>query len=167
MRSWITFLTTTGLVTAAAVLMIAAMQGTNAMGQIQTNHVHVAAKSKTPKFTNELIHETSPYLLQHAHNPVNWFPWGDKAFNASRQTGKPIFLSVGYSTCYLCHVMERQCFEDEEIAKQMNAQFICVKVDREERPDIDNIYMAATQMISGGGGWPMSVFLTPPGANGR
>ena len=166
MRSWITFLTTTGLVTAAAVSMIAAMQGTNAMGQIQTNHVHVAAKSKTPKFTNELIHETSPYLLQHAHNPVHWFPWGDKAFNASRQTGKPIFLSVGYSTCYWCHVMERQCFEDEEIAKQMNAQFICVKVDREERPDIDNIYMAATQMISGGGGWPMSVFLTPPGANG-
>ncbi len=166
MRSWITFLTTTGLVTAVAVLMIAAMQGTNAMGQIQTNHVHVAAKSKTPKFTNKLVHETSPYLLQHAHNPVNWFPWGDKAFNASRQTGKPIFLSVGYSTCYWCHVMERQCFEDEEIAKQMNAQFICVKVDREERPDIDNIYMAATQMISGGGGWPMSVFLTPPGANG-
>ncbi len=113
---------------------------------------------------NRLAGETSPYLLQHAHNPVDWFPWGPEAFAAARERGVPIFLSVGYSTCYWCHVMERECFEDEVIARQMNEKFVCVKVDREQLPDIDNVYMTAVQILTGRGGWPMSVFLTPPGA---
>jgi len=119
------------------------------------------------KHTNALADESSPYLLQHAHNPVDWHPWGDEAFELARKTGKPIFLSVGYSTCYWCHVMERQVFENEQIAKQMNERFVCVKVDREERPDVDAIYMMAVQATAGRGGWPMSVFLTPPGAEGE
>ncbi len=111
--------------------------------------------------TNRLARETSPYLLQHAHNPVDWYPWGQEAFAAARARNKPIFLSVGYSTCYWCHVMERQCFENEAIAKEMNDRFINIKVDREERPDVDQLYMAAVQVITRQGGWPMSVFLTP------
>jgi uncharacterized protein YyaL (SSP411 family) len=111
--------------------------------------------------TNRLIHETSPYLLQHAHNPVDWYPWGEAAFAEARRRGVPIFLSIGYSTCYWCHVMERESFEDPSTAAIMNELFVCVKVDREERPEIDEIYMAATQMMTGGGGWPMSVFLEP------
>jgi len=118
------------------------------------------------EFTNDLAGETSPYLLQHAHNPVDWMPWGEAAFEAARRLDRPIFLSIGYSTCYWCHVMERQSFEDPAIAEQMNAQFVCVKVDREERPDLDDIYMTATQVMTRRGGWPMSVFLTPPGAMG-
>ncbi|MCB9847882.1 MAG: DUF255 domain-containing protein [Phycisphaeraceae bacterium] len=117
--------------------------------------------------TNALIHETSPYLLQHAHNPVDWKPWGRAAFDEARERGVPIFLSIGYSTCYWCHVMERESFEDEATARVMNERFVCVKVDREERPDVDDIYMAATQTLTGGGGWPMSVWLTPPGALGE
>ncbi len=119
------------------------------------------------RFTNALSRETSPYLLQHAHNPVDWHPWGDEAFDLARATDKPIFLSVGYSTCYWCHVMERQCFENESIAALMNELFVNIKVDREERPDVDEIYMTAVQLISGRGGWPMSVFLTPPQAAGK
>lgn len=111
--------------------------------------------------TNRLARETSPYLLQHQHNPVDWYPWGEKAFAAARAQNKPIFLSVGYSTCYWCHVMERQCFESEVIAAEMNARFINVKVDREERPDVDQLYMTAVQILTRHGGWPMSVFLTP------
>ena len=118
------------------------------------------------RYTNALNHESSPYLLQHAHNPVDWHPWGPAAFDLARQTGKPIFLSVGYSTCYWCHVMERQVFENPQIAVMLNKHFINVKVDREERPDVDDIYMTAVQMMTQHGGWPMSVFLTPPGANG-
>jgi uncharacterized protein len=118
------------------------------------------------KYTNQLAGETSPYLLQHAHNPVDWHPWGEEAFELSRKLGKPIFLSVGYSTCYWCHVMERQVFENPEIAGLMNEHFVNVKVDREERPDIDDIYMVAVQVMTGRGGWPMSVFLTPPGTQG-
>src|SRR6185503_280390 len=110
---------------------------------------------------NALVHEKSPYLLQHAHNPVDWMPWGDAAFEKARREDKPIFLSIGYSTCYWCHVMERESFESEEIAALMNEHFICIKVDREERPDVDDIYMAAVQMMTGSGGWPMSVFLEP------
>jgi uncharacterized protein YyaL (SSP411 family) len=110
---------------------------------------------------NRLANESSPYLLQHAHNPVDWYPWGKEALEKSRRENKPIFLSVGYSTCYWCHVMERQCFEDEPIAAQMNQGFVNIKVDREERPDIDQLYMTAVQVISRQGGWPMSVFLTP------
>jgi hypothetical protein len=113
------------------------------------------------KHTNRLAAETSPYLLQHAHNPVDWYAWGADAFEAARKLNKPIFLSVGYSTCYWCHVMERQCFENEQIAAEMNQRFINIKVDREERPDVDQLYMNAVQVITHQGGWPMSVFLTP------
>jgi uncharacterized protein YyaL (SSP411 family) len=115
----------------------------------------------SPKYTNRLILETSPYLHQHAHNPVNWFAWGEEAFNAARTLGRPIFLSVGYSTCHWCHVMEEESFEDEEVARYMNEHYVCIKVDREERPDVDAIYMRAVQMLTRRGGWPMSVWLTP------
>ncbi len=110
---------------------------------------------------NRLAQESSPYLLLHQFNPVDWYPWGEEAFARARKEGKPIFLSVGYSTCYWCHVMERQSFSNPEIAELMNRNFINIKVDREERPDLDEIYMAATQMLTGHGGWPNSVFLTP------
>lgn len=110
---------------------------------------------------NRLAQEKSPYLLQHAYNPVDWYPWGDEAFERARREDKPIFLSVGYSTCYWCHVMEREVFENEEIAAAMNRAVVCIKVDREERPDIDRVYMSALQAMSGSGGWPMSMFLTP------
>src|SRR5438128_7347699 len=110
---------------------------------------------------NQLIKETSPYLLQHAHNPVDWYAWGEEAFAAARLQNKPIFLSVGYSTCYWCHVMERQSFENEQIAREMNERFISIKVDREERPDVDQLYMTAVQVLTRHGGWPMSVWLTP------
>jgi uncharacterized protein YyaL (SSP411 family) len=111
--------------------------------------------------TNRLIDEKSPYLLQHAHNPVDWYPWGAPAFEKARLEGKPIFLSIGYSTCHWCHVMERESFENEAIAAVMNRHFVAIKVDREERPDVDRIYMAFVQASTGGGGWPMSVWLTP------
>jgi uncharacterized protein YyaL (SSP411 family) len=111
--------------------------------------------------TNRLARETSPYLLQHAHNPVNWYPWGPEALDRSRAEDKPIFLSIGYSACHWCHVMERESFEDETLAEQLNRDFVPIKVDREERPDLDDVYMAAVQAMTGGGGWPMSVFLTP------
>ncbi|HEU5396430.1 MAG TPA: thioredoxin domain-containing protein [Verrucomicrobiae bacterium] len=110
---------------------------------------------------NHLAHEKSPYLLQHAHNPVDWFPWGRAAFDQARAENKPIFLSVGYSTCHWCHVMERESFEDERVGKFLNDHFVSIKVDREERPDVDRIYMTFVQATTGGGGWPMSVFLTP------
>jgi len=114
-----------------------------------------------PKYTNALIHESSPYLQQHAHNPVNWLPWGENAFALARLQDKPIFLSIGYSTCHWCHVMEHESFEDEEVAKVLNRYFITIKVDREERPDIDAVYMHAAQMINGSGGWPLNLILTP------
>lgn len=113
------------------------------------------------KYTNNLIHETSPYLLQHAHNPVNWFPWGEEALRLAKKENKPIFLSIGYSACHWCHVMEQESFENETIAGLMNEFFICIKVDREERPDLDDIYMTAVQVMTGSGGWPLSVWLTP------
>ena len=113
------------------------------------------------RHTNRLIHESSPYLLQHAHNPVDWYAWGPEAFEAARNQNKPIFLSVGYSTCYWCHVMERQSFENETVAAEMNRLFVNIKVDREERPDVDQLYMTAVQLITRHGGWPMSVWLTP------
>ncbi|HMG34784.1 MAG TPA: thioredoxin domain-containing protein [Blastocatellia bacterium] len=111
--------------------------------------------------TNRLINETSPYLLQHAHNPVDWYAWGPEAIERSRSENKPILLSIGYSACHWCHVMEHESFENPEIARLMNENFVCIKVDREERPDIDSIYMNAVQMMTGHGGWPMTVFLTP------
>ena len=110
---------------------------------------------------NQLAGETSPYLLQHAHNPVDWHPWGPGAIDRARSENKPIFLSIGYSACHWCHVMERESFENPDIAAVMNEHFINIKVDREERPDLDQIYMNAVQAMTGHGGWPMSVFLTP------
>jgi len=115
----------------------------------------------THQHTNRLIDETSPYLLQHAHNPVDWYPWSEEAIQKAREENKLIFLSIGYSTCYWCHVMERESFENEEIARMMNERFVNIKVDREERPDVDDLYMMAVQLITGRGGWPMSVWLEP------
>jgi len=116
----------------------------------------------TPKYVNRLFLESSPYLQQHAHNPVNWFPWSDEAFALARELGRPVLLSVGYSTCHWCHVMEEESFEDEEIAQFLNEHYVAIKVDREVRPDIDAIYMSAVQLLTGaGGGWPMTVWLTP------
>ncbi len=115
------------------------------------------------KHTNRLIKETSPYLLQHAHNPVDWYAWGEEAFAAARTENKPILLSIGYSACHWCHVMEHESFENEDIARLMNENFVSIKVDREERPDLDQIYMNAVQMMTHHGGWPMTVFLTPEG----
>jgi len=113
--------------------------------------------------TNQLIHETSPYLIQHAHNPVNWLPFGSKAFEAARNMNKPLLISIGYSSCHWCHVMEHESFENEDIAKLMNQNFVCVKVDREERPDVDHVYMEAVQQIHGRGGWPLNCFALPDG----
>jgi hypothetical protein len=117
-----------------------------------------APRSRGP---NRLIHEKSPYLLQHAHNPVDWHPWGEEAFARARSEGKPIFLSIGYSTCHWCHVMERESFEDAEVAGLLDAWFVAIKVDREERPDVDRLYMTAAQAMGLGGGWPLHLFLTP------
>jgi uncharacterized protein YyaL (SSP411 family) len=108
-----------------------------------------------------LINEKSPYLLQHAQNPVEWYPWGEEAFEKAKSQNKPIFLSIGYSTCHWCHVMEKESFEDEKVARLLNENFVCIKVDREERPDIDNIYMTVCQMLTGRGGWPLSIIMTP------
>jgi len=110
---------------------------------------------------NRLINETSPYLLQHAHNPVDWYPWGDEALQRAKTENKPILVSIGYSACHWCHVMEHENFEDESTATLMNEHFINIKIDREERPDIDHIYMDAVQAMTGSGGWPLNVFLTP------
>ncbi|MGD8667685.1 MAG: thioredoxin domain-containing protein, partial [Desulfobacterales bacterium] len=110
---------------------------------------------------NSLIHEKSPYLLQHAHNPVDWHAWSDETFELARRQNKPVFLSIGYATCHWCHVMEKESFEDETAAGHLNDTFVCIKVDREERPDIDAVYMAVCQMLTGSGGWPLNLFLTP------
>ena len=114
-----------------------------------------------PRFTNRLLLEGSPYLLQHAHNPMNWHPWGDEAFETARRLGRPVLLSVGYSTCHWCHVMEEESFDDVEIAEYINENYVAIKVDREERPDVDSIYMSAVQAMGRHGGWPMTAWLTP------
>lgn len=108
-----------------------------------------------------LLHEKSPYLLQHAYNPVDWYPWGEDAFQKAKQEDKPIFLSIGYSICHWCHVMERESFEDEEVASLLNEKYIAIKVDREERPDVDHIYMTVCQAMTGQGGWPLTIVMTP------
>ncbi len=126
---------------------------------IVTRNIDTAAAQ--PRHTNLLAREKSPYLLQHAHNPVNWFAWNEAAFEKSRREQKPIFLSIGYSTCHWCHVMERESFEDEKVAAFLNEHFVSIKVDREERPDVDRIYMTFVQATAGQGGWPLNVFLTP------
>jgi len=124
----------------------------------RTRHL---APDGAPLYTNRLILESSPYLLQHAHNPVDWYPWGDEAFAAARRLGRPVLLSIGYSTCHWCHVMEEESYEDLEIAEFLNAHFVAVKVDREERPDVDEVYLTAVQAMTGSGGWPLNVWLTP------
>ncbi len=122
-----------------------------------------SAPESAPKHTNRLIYETSPYLRQHAHNPVDWYPWGEEALRRAREEDKPILLSIGYSACHWCHVMERESFENEQIAALMNQHFVNIKVDREERPDLDALYMGAVQAMTQHGGWPLTVFLTPDG----
>ena len=135
----------------------AALSARGAGYQPRTRHKH---PDGTPQYTNRLILEASPYLLQHAHNPVNWFAWGDEAFARAQALHRPVFLSVGYSTCHWCHVMEQESFEDEAIARFLNQHYVCIKVDREERPDIDATYLAFVESLTGGGGWPMNVWLT-------
>src|SRR5436853_6553827 len=121
------------------------------------------AAEPAPKHTNRLARETSPYLLQHLHNPVDWYPWGPEAFAKAKKEGKLVFLSIGYSSCYWCHVMERESFENEEVAKLLNQWFVCIKVDREERPDVDTVYMTSLNVTGQRGGWPLSMFLTADG----
>ena len=113
------------------------------------------------KYSNKLSEENSPYLLQHAHNPVDWHPWSEQALQKAKQENKPILISIGYAACHWCHVMERESFEDESTAELMNEHFVNIKIDREERPDLDHIYMDAVQAMTGSGGWPLNVFLTP------
>ena len=120
-----------------------------------------AESTDTHRHTNRLVKEKSPYLLQHAHNPVDWFPWGEEAFARAKSEGKPIFLSIGYATCHWCHVMEVECFEDEEVGALLNRYFVCIKVDREERPDIDAVYMRVARYLGSGNGWPLTVVMTP------
>ena len=144
----------------AAVLQQLA-QALQAKGEAYTPRTRHLFEDGRPHYTNRLILEPSPYLLQHAHNPVNWYPWGDEAFARAKKENKPVLLSIGYSTCHWCHVMERESFEDIAIAEYMNRHYIAVKVDREQRPDLDGIYMTAVQMLTGRGGWPMTVWLTP------
>jgi len=145
----------------ALTLLAGLYAGPLAHAQVHAPAQPAAQAQEAPQHTNRLANSTSPYLLQHAHNPVAWYPWGPEALERAKKEDKPIFLSVGYSTCYWCHVMEREVFENEAIAKLMNERFVCIKVDREERPDLDEIYMMATQLMTQHGGWPNSVFLTP------
>jgi uncharacterized protein len=139
-----------GISTAAIIALGVTMTIVNSQTQDQTEHKQ-----------NRLAQEKSPYLLQHAENPVDWRPWSEEAFEKARRENKPIFLSIGYSTCHWCHVMEHESFEDEEVAKLMNETFVCIKVDREERPDIDHIYMSVCQAMTGSGGWPLTIVMTP------
>ena len=160
-RPWLTALT-------AAVLLAVIVAAGPSLARLWTplaaateEKPDVSTGTEAPKFTNRLANETSPYLLQHAHNPVDWYPWGEEALAKAKAEDKPIFLSIGYSACHWCHVMERESFESESIAAILNKHFVSIKVDREERPDLDDIYMAAVQIMTGSGGWPMTVFMTP------
>jgi len=150
------------LLVLAALLVLPAAAGQQA---VRVPLPDAAALARLPRDGgpdfNRLVFQKSPYLQQHARNPVDWYPWGDEAFARAKAEGKPVFLSIGYSTCHWCHVMEHESFEDEEVAKLLNESFVCVKVDREERPDLDAVYMQVTQAMTGSGGWPMTVILTP------
>ena len=126
----------------------------------RADNMDINSEDRLENGQNRLSLELSPYLLQHADNPVNWYPWSDEAFETARRLDKPIFLSIGYSTCHWCHVMEHESFEDPEVAKLMNEAFVCIKVDREERPDIDNIYMTVCRIMTGSGGWPLTIIIT-------
>ena len=125
------------------------------------NQKKTSSMALETKFTNRLVHESSPYLLQHAHNPVDWYPWGDEALQKAKEEDKPILVSIGYSACHWCHVMERESFEDEATAEVMNKYFVNIKIDREERPDLDHIYMEDVQVMTGSGGLQFNIFLTP------
>jgi uncharacterized protein YyaL (SSP411 family) len=125
--------------------------------------IYSEMSSSEHKYTNDLVHESSPYLLQHAHNPVNWLAWNETTLAKAKAENKMMLVSVGYSACHWCHVMEHESFEDETVARMMNDLFVCVKVDREERPDIDQVYMAAVQLMTGRGGWPLNCFTLPDG----
>lgn len=131
--------------------------------QVSIGITQIHEKSMKAKHTNHLSKESSPYLLQHAHNPVDWYPWGEEALAKAKRENKVILVSIGYAACHWCHVMERESFENEEVAKIMNEFFVCIKVDREERPDIDQIYMDAVQLMTGSGGWPLNCFALPDG----
>ncbi|HWF19037.1 MAG TPA: thioredoxin domain-containing protein [Verrucomicrobiae bacterium] len=147
-----------------AMMLFALGMAAGTYAQSQTNSTVTTSNPASPpshSHTNRLAREKSPYLLQHQHNPVDWYAWGDEAFARARNENKPIFLSIGYSTCHWCHVMERESFEDEKLAKYLNEHFVSIKVDREERPDVDKIYMTFVQSTTGGGGWPLNCFLTP------
>ena len=138
--------------------MAAALRARGPGYQPRTEHLTPDGR---PQYTNRLILEASPYLLQHAHNPVDWYAWGDEPFERARREGKPVLLSIGYATCHWCHVMERESFENDQIAQLLNERYVAIKVDREERPDVDGVYMAAVEALTGSGGWPMTVWLTP------
>jgi uncharacterized protein YyaL (SSP411 family) len=122
--------------------------------------IFVQGESKGEKKPNRLIREKSPYLLQHSYNPVDWYPWSDEAFEKAKAQGKPVFVSIGYSSCHWCHVMEKECFDGEEVAKLMNETFVCIKVDREERPDVDSAYMTVCQVMGRSCGWPLNIIMT-------
>ena len=147
---------TIGLRLCATIVVVASLPGQ----MVPTAPQHSGKRDLVP---NRLASETSPYLLQHADNPVDWYPWGEEALERAREEDKPILLSIGYSACHWCHVMAHESFENPEIAALMNEHFVNIKVDREERPDLDSIYMTAVQAMTGHGGWPMNVFLTPDG----
>ncbi|MBT5616050.1 MAG: thioredoxin domain-containing protein [Flavobacteriales bacterium] len=128
-----------------------------------SQHQETKTVEKKHEYTNALVNETSPYLLQHAHNPVDWHPWNEQTLDKAKSEGKLLLISIGYSACHWCHVMEHESFEDAEVAKIMNDNFICIKVDREERPDIDQIYMTAVQLMNQRGGWPLNCVALPNG----
>jgi uncharacterized protein YyaL (SSP411 family) len=134
-----------------------------ALGPLHVPRTRHRNPDGSPRYVNRLVREASPYLLQHAHNPVDWYPWGPEAFARAKAEGKPVLLSIGYSTCHWCHVMEEESFEDEEIAAYLNAHYVAIKVDREARPDVDALYMTAVQAMGVSGGWPLTVWLTPEG----
>src|SRR5579859_4667334 len=145
-----------------ALLIVPGLRGAPASNETDTKPtVKTNPEIALHSHTNRLAREKSPYLLQHQFNPVDWYPWGEEAFEKARRENMPIFLSIGYSTCHWCHVMERESFENEATAQLLNEHFVSIKVDREERPDVDKIYMTFVQATTGSGGWPLNVFLTP------
>jgi len=157
------FLLATGAVMVPCALVVRARHDAGVPASSRAGGGDARKPDGSYRYTNRLIHEHSPYLLQHAHNPVDWYPWGPEAFAQARRENKPVFLSVGYSTCHWCHVMERESFSQPEVAKALNADFVAIKVDREERPDVDDVYMSAVQILTGSGGWPETTLLLPDG----
>jgi uncharacterized protein YyaL (SSP411 family) len=145
----------------ACLLALLTVGGSLALIRTRGQKSQDAAPTSREGRPNRLINEKSPYLLQHAHNPVDWYPWGEDAFEKARKENEPIFLSIGYSTCHWCHVMESESFSDSQVASLMNDAFVSIKVDREERPDIDNVYMNVSMLMTGSGGWPLTIIMTP------